>query len=649
MNKTLFLLVMLLTSTGLFSQIKNFAPNDPIKASEINQNFSFIRNLFIQKNITIPFAPYVSGEVITKAKLESNFQLVRNLGVSVPALSSSPHVMSKDINDAFNSMLLGSQEYSAVPIANNSLFSIDEDSVLSGVVSFSNYAGNTLITITSPVSHGAFNLNPATGTFTYSPLAGYSGSDSFSFIVSDGISSSTQATVNINIAQVNDIPVIEPVALISTKVYTPVTTNLIGKDVELSPLTYIVTTSPTKGSLTINATGLLSYSPLDGESGIDFAIVKVNDGTSDSLPVTVNFNIIPSLDGDLVIASGDIQTISAGSTKEYGKVQIASGGTLNIVGGAGDISVLNILGPSEINGIINANAGSHTGGTFSKASPTGQISYSIVQASGGAGGAGESRTVAPSSSREPASGTNYTANSTYWQAGSGNNSYVYWNGVNLGRVGGGSSKSGVIGQWTYYRGPDVLVDAVYIRCRVYRAFSNPGSNEPGGISGIPSFGNGGGGGRAFMNSALNGGSATLNIAGIGAGQSNGASTFSEDGLSSSSASNAGGGGFRGLHGQGLYIKSKSLSGNGVINASGSIGGNGGNGGLYSGYGNGAGGGGAGGSGGKIWIRAKANTSNLIINIGSGAGGTKGSRPNAGAGDASDGQSGTNGEQDVTTY
>jgi hypothetical protein len=48
------------------------------------------------------------------------------------------------------------------------------------------------------VSHGTLTLN-ADGSFTYTPAAGYSGSDSFTYVANDGTVDSSIATVNLTI------------------------------------------------------------------------------------------------------------------------------------------------------------------------------------------------------------------------------------------------------------------------------------------------------------------------------------------------------------------------------------------------------------------------------------------------------------------
>ena len=63
----------------------------------------------------------------------------------------------------------------------------------------SNPAGHilTAAVVTGP-AHGTLTLN-ANGSFTYKPAAGYSGTDSFTYMASDGLFTSAPATVTLTV------------------------------------------------------------------------------------------------------------------------------------------------------------------------------------------------------------------------------------------------------------------------------------------------------------------------------------------------------------------------------------------------------------------------------------------------------------------
>src|SRR5262249_17622727 len=64
---------------------------------------------------------------------------------------------------------------------------------------------NPQVTLTTGPAHGALTLN-ADGSFTYTPSAGYSGSDSFAYKIVDGGASSNTATVSLTIRRLTNTP-----------------------------------------------------------------------------------------------------------------------------------------------------------------------------------------------------------------------------------------------------------------------------------------------------------------------------------------------------------------------------------------------------------------------------------------------------------
>ena len=102
-----------------------------------------------------------------------------------------------------------------VPVAMDDAYTIDEDDTLTvdaaaGVLANdSDVDGNPLTAalVTGP-AHGTLSLNPD-GSFEYTPHSNYSGSDSFTYVVSDGQGGTDTATVVININEINQAPQVE--------------------------------------------------------------------------------------------------------------------------------------------------------------------------------------------------------------------------------------------------------------------------------------------------------------------------------------------------------------------------------------------------------------------------------------------------------
>jgi hypothetical protein len=135
-----------------------------------------------------------------------------------------------------------------------------------------------------PLTFAMGATSPAHGTLTgtmpnltYTPANGYSGPDSFTFTVSDGLLSDI-GTVSITVsAPVNHAPVATDKSVnVPYQTATPIT--LTGTDVDLDALTFALgATSPSHGNLTGTAPNL-TYTPANGYSGPDSFTFTVSDG-----------------------------------------------------------------------------------------------------------------------------------------------------------------------------------------------------------------------------------------------------------------------------------------------------------------------------------------------------------------------------------
>jgi len=94
------------------------------------------------------------------------------------------------------------------PSVSSLAVAVNEDSVLSGTLPAGTDADLDALTysVVSAPANGALVLN-GDGTYTYTPAAGWSGTDAFTFKVSDGTADSAVASVTITVLAVNDAPV----------------------------------------------------------------------------------------------------------------------------------------------------------------------------------------------------------------------------------------------------------------------------------------------------------------------------------------------------------------------------------------------------------------------------------------------------------
>jgi large repetitive protein len=140
-------------------------------------------------------------------------------------------------------------------------------------------------TVVTPPTRGT--LSGTAPGLLYTPPAGYTGSDSFTFRVSDGLASSLTATVSISV--VNTAPLAQALS-VQTAVNTPAAVTLWGTDADGDALTYAVVSQPARGTLSGTPPALL-YTPEPGYTGTDSFTYRASDGTASSAVATVSLQV----------------------------------------------------------------------------------------------------------------------------------------------------------------------------------------------------------------------------------------------------------------------------------------------------------------------------------------------------------------------
>ena len=158
-------------------------------------------------------------------------------------------------------------------------------------LSSTNDDGERLVySVVTPPAHGT--LSGTAPELTYTPEAGYSGGDSFTYRVADATTSSAPATVSIT---VGDKPNAAPVAKdleVDAEFGSATSVTLPGTDTDGDSLTYAVVAGPAHGTLSDDAPAL-TYTPHDQYSGADSFTYRVNDGTEDSATASVRLTVAP--------------------------------------------------------------------------------------------------------------------------------------------------------------------------------------------------------------------------------------------------------------------------------------------------------------------------------------------------------------------
>ena len=178
------------------------------------------------------------------------------------------------------------------PTSSNLNLTTPEDTPVSGAVSASDIDGDTLgFSVSGNPANGSVVINAATGSFTYTPNAGYNGSDSFVVTISDGNGGTTTSTVNIGVTPVNDAPVSGDQNL-TTNENVPVNGAISATDADGDTLTYSISGAPASGTLVLNnATGTFTYTPNAGYSGSDSFVVTISDGKGGTTTSTVHIGV----------------------------------------------------------------------------------------------------------------------------------------------------------------------------------------------------------------------------------------------------------------------------------------------------------------------------------------------------------------------
>ncbi len=176
--------------------------------------------------------------------------------------------------------------------------------------------GNTLtaLLLSSP-AHGTLGLS-ANGAFTYTPTAGFTGNDSFTYIANDGKLNSNTATVSLTVtpAGTNHAPVAASDSY-STSMNVALVVTAPGvlandTDADNNPLTAILVSGPTHGTLSLSASGAFTYTPTTGFTGSDGFTYKANDGTLNSNTATVSLTVTTVSVNHAPVAADDIYSTS---------------------------------------------------------------------------------------------------------------------------------------------------------------------------------------------------------------------------------------------------------------------------------------------------------------------------------------------------
>jgi len=189
-----------------------------------------------------------------------------------------------------------------LPSASDDSASVDEDGsvpidVLANDSDIDGSVDATTVVVQANPSNGATTVDAITGEITYTPVADFNGSDSFTYTVMDDAGgTSNAATVTVTVNSINDAPE----ALDDTAVLledAAISINVLGNDSDVDgtvvAATVQVVTAASDGVATVNAgTGAIVYTPDVDYFGSDSFSYRVQDNLGTwSAPATVAIDI----------------------------------------------------------------------------------------------------------------------------------------------------------------------------------------------------------------------------------------------------------------------------------------------------------------------------------------------------------------------
>ena len=222
--------------------------------------------------------------------------------------SSSAIIEVSDLHGAKDTITLNFSSKISAPTIITDTFKFDEDTTLSGSLSYvNNIGGDVKFELINNPKNSKITLDNS-GKYTITPNANFNGNDSIKVKVTNEFGLSFEKVINININPINDAPEFkESISNYELTNTDKVTANLEAFDIDSNNLTYKVVSNPTNGFITIDKSGNFTYTSNKGYKGSDSVIVEVSDGElSTTKELKFNMNGYEYSSGNLEIPSNDL-------------------------------------------------------------------------------------------------------------------------------------------------------------------------------------------------------------------------------------------------------------------------------------------------------------------------------------------------------
>ncbi|WP_158622213.1 kelch repeat-containing protein [Corallococcus sp. CA047B] len=276
----------------------------------------------------------VESGAVSWVKNVTAWQDGKQFSARAPTVAAGQYLLLVTVQGITGGRMVRVTEDNAVPIALNTTVSTPKNTPVAVTLSGTDADSDSLAySIAQNPQHGT--VSGAGAFLVYTPATGYSGLDTFSFRVNDGVADSSAGTVTLRVN--NAIPVALAVSVTTSKA-KPVQVTLAGLDGDQDPLTFRLITQPLRGTLSGSAPHL-TYTPNAGYVGTDSFTYRASDGSTESWPVPVTLstvNLAPvarSATLTTVVGQGVPFTLEAtdadGDALTYAVVQAPQHGTLS--------------------------------------------------------------------------------------------------------------------------------------------------------------------------------------------------------------------------------------------------------------------------------------------------------------------------------
>ncbi len=194
-------------------------------------------------------------------------------------------------------------------------------------------ADGSVFSVTGNPANGTATIDPVTGAWSYTPVADWHGSDSFTVTITDDEGHTTTQVINVTVTPVVDIAT----DTLNTTEDNAVTLNVLTNDsFENTKAAITAVTQGANGSVSFDANGEVTYTPNANFHGTDsFTYTVTSGGVTETITVNVNVGEVD----DPTTITGD----TSGSGAEDGGAIV---GTLSATDadGLADGSVFSVTG-----------------------------------------------------------------------------------------------------------------------------------------------------------------------------------------------------------------------------------------------------------------------------------------------------------------